>query len=71
LGYFLLNVVNGVPEITGYKDQINEHGDLFPYFYLVDDLALKTKLLDEYEKELLDDNGIDYPALRKKLLEEN
>jgi hypothetical protein len=71
LGDFLLNVVNGVPEITGYKAQINEHGDLFPYFYVVDDPALKRKLLDEYEKELLDENGIDYPALRKKLLDEN
>jgi hypothetical protein len=71
LGYFGIDVVNGVPEITGYKAQINEHGDLFPYFYVVDDPALKRKLLDEYEKELLDENGIDYPALRKKLLDEN
>jgi hypothetical protein len=69
LGMFLLNVVNGVPEITGYKTQIDEHGNRMPYFYVVDDPALKRKLLDEYEKELLDENGIDYPALRKKLLE--
>jgi hypothetical protein len=62
LGNFLLNVVNGGPEITGYKAQVNEHGDLFPYFYVVDDPALKRKLLDEY--------GIDDPSLRKKLLDE-
>jgi hypothetical protein len=71
LGYFALNVVNGVPEITGYRAQIDEHGNRMPYFYVVDDPALKRKLLDEYEKELMDDNGIDYPALRKKLLDEN
>jgi hypothetical protein len=71
LGYFLLNVVNGVPEITGYRAQIDEHGNRMPYFYVVDDPALKRTLLDEYEKELLDDKGIDYAALRKKLLDEN
>ena len=71
LGYFLLNVVNGVPEITGYKAEIDEHGNRMPYFYVVDDPALKRTLLDEYEKELLDDKGIDYAALRKKLLDEN
>jgi hypothetical protein len=42
-----------------------------PYFYVVVDTALKRKLLDEYEKELLDEYEIDYPALRKKILEEN
>jgi len=42
-----------------------------PYFYVVDDPALKRKLLDEYEKELLDEYGIVYPTLRKKLLDEN
>ena len=42
-----------------------------PYFYLVDDPVLKRKLLDEYEKELLNDKGIDYPALRKELLDGN
>lgn len=71
LGYFRICVVNGIPEITGYKAQIDEHGNRMPYFYVVDDPALKRKLLDEYEKKLLDDNGIDYPALRKKLLDEN
>jgi len=71
LGNFLLNVVNGVPEITGYKAQNDEHGNRMPYFYLVDDPVLKRKLLDEYEKELLNDKGIDYPALRKELLDGN
>src|ERR1017187_424968 len=71
LGYFDIDVVNGVPEITGYKAQIDEHGNRMPYFYVVDDPALKRKLLDENEKELLDDNGVDYPDLRKKLLDEN
>jgi len=42
-----------------------------PYFYVVDDPALKRKLLDENEKKLLYEYGIDYPALRKKLLDEN
>ena len=71
LGYFRICVVNGVPEITGYKAQIDEHGNRMPYFYVVDDPALKRKLLDECEKKLLEDKGIDYPALRKKLLDEN
>ena len=71
LGNFLLNVVNGVPEITEYKAQNDEHGNRMPCFYVVDDPALNRKLLDEYEKKLLDDSGIDYPALRKKLLDEN
>jgi len=71
LGGFLLNVVNGVPEITGYKTQIDGHGDLLPYFYVVDDPALKRKLLDENEKELLNESRIDYPALRKNLLDAN
>jgi hypothetical protein len=60
-----------VPEITGYKAQNDEHGNRMPYFYLVDDPVLKRKLLDEYEKELLNDKGIDYPALRKELLDGN
>jgi hypothetical protein len=71
LGYFDIDVVNGVPEITGYKAQNDEHGNRMPYFYVVDDPALKKKLLDENEKKLLDDNGIDYPALRKVLLGED
>jgi hypothetical protein len=61
LGNFVLNVVDGVPEITGYKAEIDEHGDRMPYFYVVDDPAFKKKLLDE--------NGIDDPTLRKRLLE--
>jgi len=71
LGYFRIAVINGVPEITGYKAQIDEHGNRMPYFYVVDDPALKRKLLDENEKKLLYEYGIDYPALRKKLLDEN
>ena len=71
LGYFCIDVVNGVPEITGYKAQNDEHGNRMPYFYVVDDPALKRKLLDENEKKLLYEYGIDYPALRKKLLDEN
>jgi hypothetical protein len=71
LGYFGIDVVDGVPEITGYKAQMDEHGNRMPYFYVVDDPALKRRLLDEYEKELLGDNRIDYPALRKKTLDEN
>jgi len=71
LGYFRIMVVNGVPEITGYKAQIDKHGNRMPYFYVVDDPALKRKLLDEYEKELLDEYGIDYPALRRRLLDED
>jgi hypothetical protein len=71
LGNFDIDVVNGAPEITGYKAQIDKHGNRMPYFYVVDDPALKRKLLDEYEKELLDEYGIVYPTLRKKLLDEN
>ena len=62
MGNFVFNVVDGVPEITGYKAQIDEHGNRMPYFYVVDDPALKRKLLDEYEKTLLDENGIDDPG---------
>jgi hypothetical protein len=71
LGMFLLNVVNGVPEITGYKAQLDKHGNRIPYFFVIDDPALKRKLLDEYGKMLLDEYGVDYPALRKKLLDES
>jgi hypothetical protein len=71
LGNFVLNIVDGVPEITGYKAQIDSHGNRMPYFYFVDDPALKRKLLDEYEDELLHEKGIDYPTLRKELLDEN
>ena len=68
---FFIDVVNGIPEIIGFENQIDGHGNSLPYFYVVDDPALKKKLLDENEKKLLDDSGIDYPALRKKLLDEN
>ena len=71
LGNFVLNIVDCVPEITGYKAQIDSHGNRMPYFYFVDDPALKRKLLDEYEDELLHEKGIDYPTLRKELLDEN
>ena len=70
-GLYDISVVNGIPEITEYKTQKNEHGDLFPYFFVVDDPALKRKLLDENEWKLLRDSGIDYPTVRKKLLDEN
>ena len=70
-GRYFIDVVDGVPEVTGLKTQKNKHGDDFPYFFVVDDPALKRKLLDENERKLLDENGIDYPALRKKLLDEN
>jgi hypothetical protein len=69
-GEFSIDLVNGVPEITGYKTQNDEHGNRLPYFYVVDDPALKRKVLDANEK-LLEDNGLDYLALRKMLLEEN
>jgi hypothetical protein len=70
-GRYFIDVVNGVPEIIGLTHHINEHGIDWPYFFVVDDPALKRKLLDENREKLLCDNGIDYPALRKKLLEEN
>ncbi len=70
-GRYFIDVVGGVPEVIGLKMQKNEHGDDFPYFYVVDDPALKRKLLDENEKKLLQDYGMDYPAVRKKLLDEN
>jgi hypothetical protein len=70
-GRYFIDVVNGVPEITGLTHQINENRIDYPYFFVVDDPALKRKLLDENEEKLLNDNGIDYPALRKKLLDEN
>ena len=70
-GRYFIDVVNGVPEIIGLKTQKNEHGVDYPYFFVVDDPALKRKLLDENEKKLLEEIGADYPALRKKLLDEN
>jgi hypothetical protein len=70
-GRYFIDVVDGVPEIAGLTHHINEHGVDYPYFYVVDDPALKRKLLDENEQKLLDENGIDYPDLRKKLLDEN
>jgi hypothetical protein len=70
-GRYFVDVVEGVPEIIGLKTQRNKHGDDMPYFFVVDDPALKRKLLDENEKKLLEDYGMDYPALRKKLLDDN
>ena len=70
-GKYVINVVNDVPEITGYKTQSDEHGNPTPYFYVVDDPALKRRILDENESKLLGLHGIDYPALRKKLLDDN
>ncbi len=70
-GRYFIDVVNGVPEVTGLKTQRNKSGDVLAYFFVVDDPALKGKLLDENENKLLDDKGIDYPALRKKLLGED
>ena len=60
---FFIEVVNGIPEIIGFKAQSNGHGGKDSVFYVVDEPAFKKKLLDE--------NGIDDPALRKKLLDEN
>lgn len=62
-GRYIIVVVNDIPEIIGFTHQINEHGIDLPYFYVVDDPAIKKKLLDE--------NGIDDPVLRKKLLDGN
>jgi len=70
-GRYFLDVVNGVPEITGLTHHINENGIDYPYFFVVDDLALKKSLLDESDKKLLDEIRGDYRDLRKKLLEEN
>jgi len=70
-GLYNVSIINGMPEITGFTRLKNEHGDLFPYFYVVDDPTLKRKLLDENEKKLLEEIGADYPAVRKKLLDEN
>jgi hypothetical protein len=70
-GRYFVDVVGGVPEVIGLKMQKNEHGIDFPYFFVVDDAALKRKLLDQNEWKLLQDYGMDYPALRKKLLDQN
>ena len=70
-GRYFVDVVDGVPEITGLKMQKNERGVDLPSFFVVDDATLKRKLLDENERKLLQDYGMDYPAVRKKLLEEN
>jgi hypothetical protein len=68
---FFIEVVNGIPEIIGFKAQSDGHGGQHSVFYVVDDPAFKKKLLDENETKLLGENGIDYPTLRKKLLDEN
>jgi hypothetical protein len=70
-GRYFAVVVEGVPEIIGLTHHTNEHGVDYPYFFVVDDPALKRKLLDENEWKLLDDYGMDYPAVRKRLLDEN
>ncbi|UWZ83860.1 hypothetical protein [Occallatibacter riparius] len=70
-GRYFIDVVDGVPEIIGLKMQKNEHGRNWPYFFVVDDPALKRKLLDENERKLRQDRGMDYPVIRKKLLDEN
>jgi hypothetical protein len=70
-GRYFIEVVDGVAEVIGLKMQKNKHGADFPYFFVVDDPALKRRLLDENESKLLQDYGMDYPSLRKKLLDEN
>lgn len=70
-GRYFAEVVNDEAEVIGLTHQLNEHGVDFPYFFVVDDPALKRKLLDENEWKLLQDNGMDYPALRRQLLGEN
>jgi hypothetical protein len=70
-GRYSVAVVDGVPEIVGVKTQKNERGDDFPYFFVVDDPALKRRLLDENEQKRRDQIDFDYPALRKKLLDES
>lgn len=67
-GRYFVEVVDGVPEVIGLKMQKNEHGDDFPYFFVVDDPVLKKRLLDENEWKLLQDYGFDYPLMRKELL---
>jgi hypothetical protein len=69
-GRYFIVVVDGVPEVIGLKTQKNKLGDDLAYFFVVDDPALKTKLLNENEKKLLQDIGFDNPAMRKKLLDE-
>jgi hypothetical protein len=70
-GRYVVEVVDGEAEVIGLKMQKNEHGIDFPYFFVVDDPALKRKLLDQNKWKLLQDDGMDYPALRKKLLDQN
>ena len=70
-GRYFIDVVNGAPEVIGLTHHINEHGVDYPYFFVVDDPALKRKLLDENKEKLLADPGMDYPAIRKKLLDKD
>lgn len=70
-GRYFLEVVGGEPEIIGLKTQKDTRGDDFPYFFVVDDIALKRNLLDDNRWKLLRDKGLDYPAIRKQLLDEN
>ena len=64
-GRYVVEVVGGVPEVIGLEMQKNRHGDDLPYFFVLDDPALKRQLLDENEKRLQDENGFDYLAIRK------
>lgn len=68
-GRYFIEVVSGASEVIGLTHHINEHGVDYPYFFVVDDPALKRKLLDENSGKLLADPGMDYPAIRKKLLD--
>jgi hypothetical protein len=70
-GRYFIVVVNGVPEVIGLKTQKNKRDDDWPYFFVVDDPALKRKLLDENKEKLLADPGMDYTAIRSKLLDED
>jgi len=53
-GRYIIVVVNETPEIIGFTHQINEHGIDLPYFYVVDDPAIKKKLLDENVSSISD-----------------
>ena len=71
-GRYFIDVVNAVPEVIGLKVTKNKYGDTQnAYFFVVDDPALERKLLDENKWKLVQDYGMDYPAIRKKLLGES
>ncbi len=56
-GRYFAEVVDAKAEVKGLPTTPNDHGVDWPYFFVVDDPALKRKLCDENKWKLQQDDG--------------